>query len=67
MDGLTHTKQLLNLLCIVYFKALLELPSVNIMFLVTSKMVSPNKPNSINFGIKIALNVIFQAKCFTCK
>ena len=39
------------------------------MFSVTvmSKMVvSQNKPNSINFGTEIGLNVIFYANCFTC-
>ena len=35
--------------------AMLALSSVNVMFPVTSKMVSPNKPNSMNFYTEIGL------------
>ena len=42
------------------FKILLVLSSVDIMFPVTPKMVSPNKPNSMNFRTEIGLNMIFK-------
>ena len=51
---------------IKYFKALLALSPVNVMFPVMSKMVSPKKSNSMNLRTEIGLNVIFLAKCFTC-
>ena len=45
-----------------YFNALLALSSVNVMFLVMSKIGSPNKPNSMNFDTEIGLKVILKAK-----
>ena len=51
-------------MCKFYFKAFLALSSVNVMFPVTSNMVSPNKPNSTNFHNEIGLNLILYANCF---
>ena len=43
----------------IYFKALPALSFVNIVFPVTSKMMSPNKENSVIFSTKIGLKVFF--------
>ena len=48
-----------------YFKALPALYFVKVMFLVMSKMVSPNKQNLVIFRTEIGLKVIFWAKCFS--
>ena len=44
-----------------YFKALPALSFVNIVFLVRSKMMSPNKQNSVILGTGICLKVVFGA------
>ena len=43
----------------IYFKTLPPLSFVNIVFLVTSKMMSPNKQNSVIFSTEIGLKVVF--------
>ena len=37
-----------------------------VMFLVMLKMVLPNKPNSMIFRTELGLDVIIEAKGFTC-
>ena len=44
------------------FNALLALSSVNVMFPVTSKMGSPNKPDSMNFDAEIGLKGVILGK-----
>ena len=52
----------------MYFKALPDLFSVNIVFLVTLKMMSPKKEqNSLIFCIEIVIKRAILAKCFIWK
>ena len=51
----------------IYFKTLPALLFLNIVFLVTSKMMSPNKKNLVIFSTEIGLEVVFQANCLIWK